>query len=142
MEGTFPSRASHGAAPGTECYDGRCEVSDILHIGIDRAKNPRTYSRSIWSTSDEHGKAVLVPPSVPRARLHQLMAALPLCTVGMEACSGAHQWARLFAQHGHTVRLMTQVRGATPDERQARQERRGRRDGDLQSGAAPEMDSH
>jgi hypothetical protein len=24
----------------------------------------------------------------------------------MEACSGAHHWARLFAAHGHTVRLM------------------------------------
>ena len=24
----------------------------------------------------------------------------------MEACSGAHHWARLFVQHGHTVRLM------------------------------------
>ena len=45
-------------------------------------------------------------PSVPRAKLHQLVAALPPCTIGMEACSGAHHWARLFAQHGHTVRLM------------------------------------
>ena len=24
----------------------------------------------------------------------------------MEACSGAHHWARLFMQHGHTVRLI------------------------------------
>jgi transposase len=24
----------------------------------------------------------------------------------MEACSGAHHWARLFMAHGHTVRLM------------------------------------
>jgi transposase len=24
----------------------------------------------------------------------------------MEACSGARHWARLFAQHGHAVRLM------------------------------------
>ena len=28
-----------------------------------------------------------------RARLHQLVAALPPCTIGMEACSGAHHWA-------------------------------------------------
>ena len=34
---------------------------------------------------DEHGKAVLVRPSVQRARLHQLVAALPPCTIGMEA---------------------------------------------------------
>ena len=26
--------------------------------------------------------------------------------IGMEACSGAHHWAREFAKCGHTVRLM------------------------------------
>lgn len=45
-------------------------------------------------------------PSVARAKLHELIASLPACTIGMEACSGAHHWARLFAQHGHAVRLM------------------------------------
>ena len=24
----------------------------------------------------------------------------------MEVCTGAHHWARLFMQHGHTVRLI------------------------------------
>jgi len=24
----------------------------------------------------------------------------------MEACSGAHHWARLFRQHGHSVKLI------------------------------------
>src|SRR5204862_7444211 len=28
------------------------------------------------------------------------------CTIGMEACSGAHHWARLFGALRHTVRLM------------------------------------
>jgi transposase len=42
-----------------------------------------------------------VRPSVPRARLHQLWPRCP-CTIGLEACSGAHHWARLFAQHGHS----------------------------------------
>ncbi len=68
----------------------------------DRSRQERFAIHGI----DEHGKAVLVRPSVPRARLHQLVAALPPCTIGMEACSGAHHWARLFMQHGHTVRLM------------------------------------
>jgi transposase len=34
------------------------------------------------------------------------VASLPPCVIGMEACSGAHHWARLFIAHGHTVRLM------------------------------------
>lgn len=55
---------------------------------------------------DSAGRAVLVRPSVPRAKLLELVAALPPCVIGMEACSGAHHWARLFAGHGHTVRLM------------------------------------
>src|SRR5678815_4694838 len=74
----------------------------ILYVGIDLAKNVFAIHGV-----DEHGKAVLVRPSVPRARLHQLVAALPPCTIGMEACSGAHHWARLFAQHGHTCLLYT-----------------------------------
>lgn len=35
-----------------------------------------------------------------------LIAALPPCLIGMEACSGAHHWAREFDKLGHTVRLM------------------------------------
>lgn len=35
-----------------------------------------------------------------------LVAELPPCLIGMEACSGAHHWARLFSVHGHTVKLM------------------------------------
>ena len=34
------------------------------------------------------------------------MAQLLPCLIGMEACSGAHYWARLFRSYGHTVRLM------------------------------------
>ena len=43
---------------------------------------------------------------MPRAKLLELVATLRPCVIGMEACSGAHHWARLFAAHGHTVRLM------------------------------------
>jgi len=73
----------------------------ILYVGIDLAKN-------VFAVHgvDEHGKAMLVRPSVARAKLHELIAALPPCIIGMEACSGSHHWARLFLQHGHTVRLM------------------------------------
>ena len=73
----------------------------IVHIGIDLAKN-------VFAVHgvNEAGKPELVRPAVPRARLHELIATLPPCTVAMEACSGAHHWARLFAAAGHTVRLI------------------------------------
>ena len=93
-----------------ECQDGKYEVSSthsegeitaILYVGIDLAKNVFAFHGV-----DEHGKASLVRPSVARAKLHELIATLTPCTVGIEACSGARHWAPLFAQHDHTVRLM------------------------------------
>jgi transposase len=41
-----------------------------------------------------------------REELVRIVAALPPCLIGMEACGGAHEWARQFARFGHTVRLM------------------------------------
>ena len=55
---------------------------------------------------DARGHVVL------RKRLHRKemaswMADLPPCLVGMEACAGAHHWARKFRTMGHEVRLMS-----------------------------------
>lgn len=73
----------------------------IVTVGIDLAKN-------VFAVHgvDETGKPALVRPEVPRSKLRELIANLPACLIGMEACSGAHQWAREFAKFGHTVRLM------------------------------------
>ena len=73
----------------------------IVTVGIDLAKN-------VFAVHgvDATGKPVLLKPNVPRAKLAALIASLPPCLIGMEACSGAHHWARLFATFGHTVRLM------------------------------------
>jgi transposase len=73
----------------------------IMTLGIDLAK-------SVFAVHgvDEHGKAVLVRPNVRRDQLLELVANLPPCVIGMEACSGAHHWARQFAVYGHTARLM------------------------------------
>lgn len=73
----------------------------IVFVGIDLAKNVFALHGV-----DSHGRAVLVRPAVPRAKLTEAVAALPPCTIGMEACSGAHHWARQFQRLGHTVRLM------------------------------------
>ncbi len=55
---------------------------------------------------DATGKPALIRPSVQRSKLLEAVAALPPCLIGIQACSGAHHWARLFQAHGHTVRLM------------------------------------
>ena len=73
----------------------------IVYVGIDLSKN-------VFAVHgiNEAGRPELARPSVPRARLHELFASLPPCTVAMEACSGGHHWARLFAAAGHKVRLI------------------------------------
>ena len=74
----------------------------IVTVGIDLAKN-------VFAVHgvDEAGKPALVRPEVPRAKLMELIANLAPCLIGMEACSGAHHWAREFARFGHTVRMMS-----------------------------------
>ncbi|MCX7258595.1 MAG: IS110 family transposase [Polaromonas sp.] len=73
----------------------------IVFVGIDLAKN-------VFAVHgvNEAGKPALVKPSVARGKLLELVASLAPCTIGLEACSGAHHWARQFTAHGHTVRLM------------------------------------
>jgi transposase len=73
----------------------------IVTVGIDLAKN-------VFAVHgvDATGKPVLVRSNVARGKLLELIAALPPCLIGMEACSGAHHWAREFQKLGHTARLM------------------------------------
>jgi transposase len=80
-----------------------CQVlcRGFITIGIDLAKN-------VFAVHgvDDNGKAALVKPRVARSELPAPIAQLPPCLIGMEACSGAHHWARKFRQHGHTVKLI------------------------------------
>ena len=73
----------------------------IIATGIDLAKN-------IFAVHgvNQGGAVQLRQPKVARAKLNAMIAALPPGLIGMEACSGAHYWARQFQAHGHTVRLM------------------------------------
>ncbi len=75
-------------------------MSTIQTIGIDLAKN-------VFSIHgvDAYGKCVL-RKTVKRNRLLEVFANLPPCLVGMEACSGAHHWARELSKLGHTPRIM------------------------------------
>src|SRR6185369_11142862 len=102
----------------------------ILFVGIDLAKNVFAL-HGVGAT----GQAELVRPSVRRGDLLAHVAALPPCTIGMEACSGAHHWARRFQQYGHTVRLIA-PKFVTPYRLSGRRgkRRRGRRRRDLRSG--------
>jgi transposase len=75
-------------------------VSNVTTCGIDLAKN-------VFSLHAVDGRGtVVLRKTVSRARLAALVAQLPACVIGLEACSGAHEWARRFSAFGHTVKLM------------------------------------
>jgi transposase len=54
---------------------------------------------------DEHGRPAL-RRRLGRGEVLRFFANLPPCRVGLEACGGAHDWARELTKLGHDVRLM------------------------------------
>jgi transposase len=74
--------------------------SELSVVGIDLAK-------SIFHLVglDERGK-ILLRKRLARGEVMPFMAQLPRVLVGMEACGGAHDWARQLRAHGHEVKLM------------------------------------
>ena len=77
----------------------------IIATGIDLAKN-------IFAVHgvNQSGAVQLCQPKVARAKLGAMITALPPGVIGMEACSGAHDWVRQCQAQGHTVRLMVPKR--------------------------------
>jgi transposase len=73
----------------------------ISVIGIDLGK--QTFH--VYGVG-EQGQPV-VKKKLTRNKLQELMLRLEPCLVGMEACGGAHHWARLLTSYGHEIRLMS-----------------------------------
>lgn len=73
---------------------------DIKTLGIDLAKD-------IFQLhgANAQGKQVL-KKRLNRQNLTEFMATLPSCLVGVEACGGAHYWARKFVEMGHKVKIV------------------------------------
>jgi len=73
---------------------------EVNTIGIDLAKR-------IFQIHgvDKNGKTVL-KKKLMRDQVLIFMTNLPKCLVGMEACGGAHHWAREISKLGHEVKLM------------------------------------
>jgi transposase len=73
---------------------------NTIMIGLDLAKN----------VFQVHGVdatgAVTVRRQLRRGQVERFFAGLAPCIVGLEACGGAHHWARLLQRLGHEVRMM------------------------------------
>ena len=75
-------------------------MTEVTTIGLDIAKN-------VFHAhgADAAGQMVF-SRRLTRAKLLDFFAMQPACLVAMEACGGAHHWARQLAQFGHSVRLI------------------------------------
>lgn len=96
-------------------------MDQVTVIGVDLAKN-------VFQLAfvDADG-GVVAERRVRRAGLEAAVAACPGAVLGLEACGGAHHWARRFQAAGHPVRLMAAKRvkayqdpGRKDDRRDAR----------------------
>jgi transposase len=72
----------------------------IATVGLDLAKNV------FQLHGVDAGGRIVVRRRLRRAEILRFFTGLPSCLVGMEACAGAHHWARLLTSLGHEVRLM------------------------------------
>jgi transposase len=79
---------------------GETSAMQVTTMGLDIAKN-------VFQVHGvgQHGKVVL-RKRLSRGKVLAFFANLPRCVIGLEACGGAHYWARELATLGHEVRLM------------------------------------
>jgi transposase len=83
-------------------------MSDVTTVGIDLAKNVVSVHGTVasWHRCRRRREAATKRRSREAARL---VARLPSCLVGMEARSGANDWARCFVRLRHRVRLIADL---------------------------------
>jgi len=75
-------------------------MGEVSTIGLDLAKH-------VFQVHgvDEQGNVTVRKP-LRRGAVLKFFAELSPCTIGIEACSTAHYWARELTALGHSVRLM------------------------------------
>lgn len=75
-------------------------MDKITTIGVDLAK-------SVFQVHgvDGEGRTTL-RRQLRRSQMLEFFQRQPACLIGMEACAGAHYWARELSRFGHDVRLM------------------------------------
>lgn len=75
-------------------------MSVVCTIGLDIAKN-----KFQVHGEDCHMKQIF-NRQLDRKKVLAFFASLPPCQVGIEACGGAHYWAREISKFGHEVKLV------------------------------------
>src|SRR5688500_5856909 len=73
---------------------------DVSVVGIDLAK------QTFHVVGMDATGQILFRKRLSRDALMPFITQMAPVVIGMEACGGAHYWARRFREHGHTVKLM------------------------------------
>jgi transposase len=79
------------------------DFASVTRVGLDLAKNIFQIHAVDASGAEIDKRAIR------RGKLPGYFAALPPVTIGMEACSSSHHWAREFEAMGHTVMLIPPI---------------------------------
>ena len=79
------------------------DLSVVTRVGLDLAK------QVFQVHSVDAGGAEIDKRAIRRGKLIDYFAALPPVTIGIEACSSAHHWARTFEAMGHRVMLIPPI---------------------------------
>lgn len=75
-------------------------MQEVVTVGLDLAKQ-------VFQAHGADAEGMpLFNRKLRRAEVLRFFEKLPRCLVGMEACSGAHYWAREIAALGHDVKLI------------------------------------
>lgn len=75
-------------------------MSEVTTIGLDIAKNV------FHLHGADAGGSALFSRKISRTKLLEFFAKQPPCLVALEACGGAHHWARELTRFGHQVKLI------------------------------------
>jgi transposase len=75
-------------------------VGEVSTIGLDIAK------QVFQAHGADAAGGVVFRKRITRGKLLAFFASQPRCVVALEACGGAHHWARELTRLGHTVRLI------------------------------------
>ncbi len=73
---------------------------NATRIGLDLAK------QVFQIHGVDRTEQVVLKRQLKRSQVMAFFEKQPPCTIGMEACAGAHDWARKFALMGHEVKLI------------------------------------
>jgi len=73
---------------------------NITRIGLDLAKNV------FQVHAVERDERIVHKHQLKRSQVLAFFEKLPACKIGMEACAGAHYWARELGRIGHEVKLI------------------------------------